>query len=84
MVVKMAEITITFDKLTLKTEIKREIIETKKTIKENLKKPFQWSDLVAVHKDKLEDHYLEGYLSGLRMAMCMLEEMDDGKNEVSP
>ncbi len=81
---KIAELTITFERLILKTEIKREIDETKKSIKENLKQPFQWSDFVAVHKDKLEQSYLEGYLNGLRMALCYLEELAvSGNDEVS-
>jgi hypothetical protein len=68
---KIAEMTVTFQKFDLKANIKHEIAESKKMGKQK-------------GLDELAQMYLEGYINGLRMAMCMLEEMDDGKNEVSP
>jgi hypothetical protein len=68
---KIAEMTVTFQKFDLKSSIKHEIAESKKMVKQK-------------GLDELAQMYLDGYINGLRMAMCMLEEMDDGKNEVSP
>jgi hypothetical protein len=68
---KIAELTITFDRLMLKTEIKREIEETKKMMRGS-----KW--------DELQHMYLDGYLNGLRIALCFLEEMKrSGNDEVS-
>jgi hypothetical protein len=67
---KIAELTITFDRLMLKTEIKREIDETKKMMRGS-----KW--------DELQHMYLDGYLNGLRIALCFLEEMKRGNDEVS-
>lgn len=68
---KIAEVTVTFQKFDLKTNIKHEIAETKKMMR-------------TKGLDELQHMYMDGYINGLRMAMCMLEELDDGKNEVSP
>jgi hypothetical protein len=54
----------------LKTEIKREIEETKKMMRGS-----KW--------DELQHMYLDGYLNGLRIALCFLEEMKRGNDEVS-
>jgi hypothetical protein len=68
---KIAELTITFDRLMLKTEIKREIDETKKMMRGQ-----KWDDV--------QHMYLDGYLNGLRIALCFLEEMKrSGNDEVS-
>jgi hypothetical protein len=66
---KIAELTITFNRLMMKTEIKREIAETKKMM--------QLPGL-----DEFQYMYMDGYVNGLRMAMCMLEEMSDGESGV--
>jgi hypothetical protein len=68
---KIAELTITFERLMLKTEIKREIDETKKMMRGK-----KWDDV--------QHMYLDGYLNGLRMALCYLEELAvSGNDEVS-
>jgi hypothetical protein len=68
---KIAELTITFERLMLKTEIKREIDETKKMMRGK-----KWDDV--------QHMYLNGYLNGLQMALCYLEELAvSGNDEVS-
>jgi hypothetical protein len=66
--IKKAKFHITFDKLVLKSEIKQEIASTKKLMKNQM-------------FDESQQLYLDGYLNGLRMALCMLEEL--GGDEVS-
>ena len=66
--IKKAKFHITFEKLILKHEIRQEIASTKKLMRNQT-------------FDESQQLYLDGYLNGLRMAFCMLDEL--GGDEVS-
>ena len=67
---KIAELTIQFDRVTLKNQLKNEITETKKLMKRTTMTDIQHT-------------WMEGYINGIRIAMCLLEELDNGPSEVS-
>lgn len=80
---KIAELTITFDKDTMRNQLRAEIAEAKKHLRAEKKKPFNWSECVLVHGSRIQNSYVEGYLKGMRMAIAMLDELEheDGGSE---
>lgn len=73
---KIAELTITFDKDTIRNHLRAEIAEAKKHLQVEKKKPFNWSECVLVHGSRIDNSYTEGYLNGLRLAIALLDELD--------
>lgn len=67
---KIAELTITFEKLVVKSQLREEILETKRLLKH--------TDL-----DKNQTTWMDGYINGLRMALCVIDELETGGDEVT-
>lgn len=73
---KIADITLRFEKDEMRRQLRAEIHEAKKHLQAEKKKPFNWADVVMVHRSRIENSYTEGYLNGMRLAIALLDELD--------